>query len=105
MSNASALAERMRKHVRDRGGLAKDDEGKPVIPNGAWAMMLEAADVIERQANDIAFAYTHAVGPLICARSGSYTKDGRMRLTEVKVVENAWLGLHHFTDKGLNDGR
>lgn len=47
MSNASALAERMRKHVRDRGGLAKDDDGKPVIPNGAWAMMIEAADVIE----------------------------------------------------------
>lgn len=47
MSTTSKLAERLRKHVSDRGGLAKDDDGNPVIPNGAWAMMLEAADLIE----------------------------------------------------------
>lgn len=65
--------------------------------------MLEAADLIEKQSKDLRFAHLHAVGPLICARSGSYTKDGRMRLTDVKVRENEWMRLHLFTDEGLND--
>lgn len=42
------LSERLRKHVQDRGGLAKDEDGNVVLPNGAWAMMLEAADMIDR---------------------------------------------------------
>lgn len=43
----SEIAASMRKHVQDRGGLSLDDDGKPVCPNGAWAMMLAAADAIE----------------------------------------------------------
>jgi hypothetical protein len=33
------IVDRLRKHVNDRGG--------PSIDNGAWMMMLEAADIIE----------------------------------------------------------
>jgi hypothetical protein len=41
------LSERMRKHVQDRGGLSRDAEtGEIVLPNGAWAMMLEAATAL-----------------------------------------------------------
>lgn len=43
----AALCERLRKHVQDRGGAA--------IENGAWQMMLEAADRLEslsRQLSD-----------------------------------------------------
>jgi hypothetical protein len=34
------IVERLRKHVNNRGG--------PSLQNGAWEMMLEAADLIER---------------------------------------------------------
>ena len=34
------IVERLRKHVNDRGGAS--------LENGAWAMMLKAADEIER---------------------------------------------------------
>jgi hypothetical protein len=34
------IVERLRKHVNNRGG--------PSLQNGAWEMMLEAADEIER---------------------------------------------------------
>ncbi len=90
MSAAKALADRMRKHVHDRGGLS-------------WAMMIEAADLLEKQADDLRFAHLHAVAPLICARAGALTKDGRMRLSDVKVHEKEWIRLHLFTDGGLND--
>ena len=48
------IVERMRAHITNRGGLSRDADGNPVAPNGAWAMMLEAADEIERtrKAND-----------------------------------------------------
>lgn len=46
-TRANTVAESMRKHVRDRGGLSLGENGEPVIPNGAWAMMLEAAEVID----------------------------------------------------------
>jgi hypothetical protein len=42
------LAERMKAHVVNRGGLSKDEDGNPISPNGAWAMMLQAHDVIIR---------------------------------------------------------
>jgi hypothetical protein len=42
------IVERMRAHITNRGGLSRDADGNPVAPNGAWAMMLEAADEIER---------------------------------------------------------
>ncbi|MFG1413404.1 hypothetical protein V5G24_20040 [Xanthobacter sp. VTT E-85241] len=41
------IVERMRAHITNRGGLSRDADGNPVAPNGAWAMMLEAADEIE----------------------------------------------------------
>ncbi len=41
------IQERMRAHVNTRGGPHKDDDGKPAIKNGAWVMMLEAADRID----------------------------------------------------------
>jgi hypothetical protein len=40
-----SLVERLRNHVQDRGG--------PTHQNGAWEMMLEAADRIESQQLDI----------------------------------------------------
>ena len=46
-STPAGLAQRMRDHVQHRGGLSKDDEGKPIMPNGAWAMMLQAADMLD----------------------------------------------------------
>lgn len=46
--NAYDLARRMRDHVVSRGGASKDKYGNPVIPNGAWSMMLQAADELER---------------------------------------------------------
>ncbi|MFG1429401.1 hypothetical protein [Roseixanthobacter glucoisosaccharinicivorans] len=42
------IVERMRAHITNRGGLSRDADGNLVAPNGAWAMMLEAADEIER---------------------------------------------------------
>jgi len=50
---AAALIISLRKHVMDRSGPAKDDDGNLVLPNGAWAMMLKAADMLERQAAQI----------------------------------------------------
>ncbi len=47
-STPAGLASRLRHHVQSRGGLAKDADGEPIVPNGAWAMMLEAADMIEK---------------------------------------------------------
>lgn len=41
------LAQRLREHVMSRGGPSKDASGNPVLPNGAWQMMLDAADHIE----------------------------------------------------------
>ena len=42
------LQNRLRTHVTARGGLSRDsDTGEINIPNGAWAMMLEAADEID----------------------------------------------------------
>ena len=46
-STPAGLASKLRHHVQSRGGLAKDANGEPIVPNGAWAMMLEAADMIE----------------------------------------------------------
>lgn len=48
------LKERLRNHVRDRGGLSKDRDGKIVIQNGAWQMMLDAAAEIEGLERQIA---------------------------------------------------
>jgi hypothetical protein len=42
------LVERLRAHVINRGGMAKDANGNVILPNGAWSMMLEAADALER---------------------------------------------------------
>lgn len=44
----SELSKRLREHVNSRGGLSKNEAGEVVISNGAWAMMLEAADEIEK---------------------------------------------------------
>lgn len=53
----AGLVERLREHVRSRGGLSRDAEsGEIVLPNGAWAMMLEAAALIEQQAAELAGA-------------------------------------------------
>lgn len=53
----AGLVNRLREHVRSRGGLSRDAEtGEIVLPNGAWAMMLEAADLIEQQAAELAEA-------------------------------------------------
>lgn len=43
MPENEKLVERLRAHVIQRGGPAKDGSGQPVMPNGAWQMMLEAA--------------------------------------------------------------
>lgn len=53
------IVERMRAHITNRGGMSRDADGNPVAPNGAWAMMLEAANEIERirKANDEASAH------------------------------------------------
>ncbi len=42
------IVERLCRHVSDRGGQFKDDDGNIVIPNGAWQMMIDAAAEIER---------------------------------------------------------
>lgn len=42
------LPARLRAHVANRGGMAKDADGNTVLPNGAWSMMLEAAETLER---------------------------------------------------------
>lgn len=31
-----------------RGGMSRDEHGNPVCSNGAWQMMLEASDLIEK---------------------------------------------------------
>lgn len=46
-SGTKSLSQRMREHVHSRGGMAKDKFGKPVVVNGAWQMMCDAADRIE----------------------------------------------------------
>jgi hypothetical protein len=49
------IVERMRAHVANHGGLVEDADGTPIaLKVPAWAMMLEAADEIERirKAND-----------------------------------------------------
>lgn len=43
MPENEKLVERLRAHVIQRGGPAKHGSGQPVMPNGAWQMMLEAA--------------------------------------------------------------
>jgi len=43
------IVERLRKHVNDRGGAS--------LENGAWSMMLKAADEIERLRKDYALAW------------------------------------------------
>lgn len=48
------LSKAMRNHVVSRGGLSKDEDGNPVLPNGAWAMMLYGSDLIEQQQARIA---------------------------------------------------
>lgn len=54
-STAVSLVGRLRDHVRDRGGMSRDAEtGEIVLPNGAWSMMLAAADLIEQQARELA---------------------------------------------------
>jgi hypothetical protein len=47
LRDASVLAERLRHHVISRNGPAKDDDGEVILPNGAWRMMLDAADMID----------------------------------------------------------
>lgn len=43
------IVDRLRVHVQARGGPSRDAKtGKVNAPNGAWVMMLEAADEIER---------------------------------------------------------
>jgi hypothetical protein len=43
------IEDRLRAHVNSRNGPARDAAtGNIVLPNGAWVMMLEAADEIER---------------------------------------------------------
>jgi hypothetical protein len=37
----------LRNHVNDRGGPARDTEGAIVNPNGAWVLMLKAAERLE----------------------------------------------------------
>lgn len=50
MTDHSDLIARLRAHVRDRGGMSRDAEtGEIVLPNGAWAMMLAAADALSSQ--------------------------------------------------------
>ena len=51
-AEALALAEMLKAHIQNRGGLSKDETGKPAIPNGAWSMMLDAAATIERLLSD-----------------------------------------------------
>lgn len=44
---AGGVVERLQVHVISRGGLSRDSvSGAVNLPNGAWAMMLEAADTI-----------------------------------------------------------
>lgn len=50
---ADDIVKRLRNHVNNRGG--------PSIANGAWEMMLEAADEIERL-RDQSFKYLQEVG-------------------------------------------
>jgi hypothetical protein len=46
------ILKRLRSHVNDRGGPAKDDDGKYI--GAVWPMMLEAADLIEQQSASLA---------------------------------------------------
>ncbi len=48
------IVERLCRHVSDRGGQFKDDDGNIVIPNGAWQMMIDAAAEIERLRREVA---------------------------------------------------
>ena len=47
------IVERLCRHVSDRGGQFKDDDGNIVIPNGAWQMMIDAAAEIERLRREV----------------------------------------------------
>lgn len=53
MTDIQQLIERLRKHVREVGGPAKDDDGNLLRPHGAFVMMLEAADALEAQQAEI----------------------------------------------------
>src|SRR5688500_13091974 len=68
------LADRMENHVTDRGGPSKDIHGNPVLPNGAWSMMLEAAKVLRSvalPAPDVAgFEACREECKMIAARAG-----------------------------------
>ena len=50
-SNAE-LAGRMRAHVIKRNGLSRDEDGNLAIPNGAWAMLMEAAARLDNTGTD-----------------------------------------------------
>lgn len=45
-NDIEGLVKRLEDHVRDRGGMSRDETGALVLPNGAWAMMLEAATAL-----------------------------------------------------------
>lgn len=73
----AALIVSMRKHVMDRSGPAKDDDGNIVLPNGAWAMMLKAVDMLERQAAQLAALRAAADGWRRRAEEAEATLDAR----------------------------
>ena len=47
-----SVAQRLRDHVMSRGGPAKDDKGN--YAGTVWPLMLEAADLLDRQEAEIA---------------------------------------------------
>jgi len=42
------IVQALRDHVNSRGGPSKNENGEVIMKNGAWDMMLEAADEIEK---------------------------------------------------------
>lgn len=79
----SDLVRRLRDHVNDRGGPAKDDAGTYI--GTAWPMMLESADEIERLRSQL----------------GKRTEALEAARSEI-VVAVSFLGRDLFTDR-LND--
>jgi hypothetical protein len=82
----SDIVERLRAHVTDRGGAS--------LPNGAWDMMLEAADEIERLTSMADVATTkQALGELLRTNIGTHERnaseivDAIEALIEDKIAE------------------